>query len=74
MQQRGVYVRSGTRCTSGLWPSTSAFFFLIYFSLAVLDLRCCARAFSSCGEWGLLFVAVRGLLVALASPDAEHGL
>ena len=28
---------------------------------------CCARAFSSCGERGLLFVAVRGLLIAVAS-------
>ena len=32
----------------------------IYLFLAVLGLRCCARAFSSCGEWGLLFFAVRG--------------
>ena len=31
-------------------------------------------AFSSCGEWGLLFVAVRGLLIAVASLFAEHGL
>ena len=35
---------------------------------------CCVRAFSSCGERGLLFVAVCGLLIALASPAAEHGL
>ena len=35
--------------------------------LAALGLRCCARAFSSCGKWGLLFVAVRGLLIAVAS-------
>ena len=33
-----------------------------------------ARAFSSCGEWGLLFVAVRGLLIAVASLVAEQGL
>ena len=26
----------------------------IYLSLAALDLHCCARAFSSCGEQGLL--------------------
>ena len=26
-----------------------------------MGLRCCARAFSSCGERGLLFVVVRGL-------------
>ena len=29
--------------------------------MAALGLHCCARAFSSCGEQGLLFVAVRGL-------------
>ena len=28
----------------------------------MLGLRCCARAFSSCGKRGLLFVAVHGLL------------
>ena len=32
------------------------------------------HAFSSCGEWGLLFVAVHGLLIAVASLVAEHGL
>ena len=42
--------------------------------LAALGLRCCVRAFSSCGEWGLLFIAVRGLLIAVASLVAEHGL
>ena len=35
--------------------------------MAVLGLRCWARAFSSCGEWRLLFVAVRWLLIAVAS-------
>ena len=29
---------------------------------------------SSCGEWGLLFIAVHGLLLAVASLFAEHGL
>ena len=33
-----------------------------------------AWAFSSCGERGLLFVAVRGLLIVVASLAAEHGL
>ena len=32
------------------------------------------RLFSSCSEWGLLFVAVRGLLIAVASLVVEHGL
>ena len=31
------------------------------------------RLFSSCGEWELLFVAVHGLLIAVASLVAEHG-
>ena len=48
--------------------------YLLLFILAVLGLCCCAWAFSSCGEWGLLFVAVRGLLIVMASLVAEHGL
>ena len=53
------------------------FFFLIlfiYLFVAALGLRCCTRAFSSCGERGLLFVAVHGLLIAVASLIVEHGL
>ena len=46
----------------------------MYLFLAVLGLRCCARAFSSCGEWGLHFVAVHGLLIVVASLVAEHGV
>ena len=41
--------------------SVSSFYLFIYlFILAVLGLRCCAQAFSSCGERGLLFIVVRG--------------
>ena len=50
------------------------FFFFFNLFLAVLGLCCCAWAFSSCGERGLLFFAVRGLLIAVASLVAEHGL
>ena len=46
----------------------------IYLFLAALGLRCCTRAFSSCGEWGLLLVAVHGLLIAVASLVVEDGL
>ena len=42
--------------------------------MAVLGLRCCTQAFSSCCEQGLLFVVVHGLLIAVASLVAEHGL
>ena len=54
------------------------FFFLIYLFiylfLAVLGLRFCVRAFSSCGERGPLFIAVRGPLTIAASLVAEHKL
>ena len=51
-------------------------FFKIYFYLfmAVLGLRFCARAFSSCGERGPLFIAVRGPLTIAASLVEEHRL
>ena len=49
-------------------------FSLINLFLAVLGLCGCTLAFSSCGERGLLFVVVRGLLIAVASLVAEHGL
>ena len=42
--------------------------------LSLLGLCCCVWGFSSCGEWGLLFVAVHGFLSAVASLVAEHGL
>ena len=38
----------------------------IYLFMAALGLRCCMRAFSSRSERGLLFVAVCGLLTAVA--------
>ena len=49
-------------------------YLFIYLFLAALGLCCCKQAFSSCGEWGLLFVAVHGLLIAVASLVAEHRL
>ena len=32
------------------------------------------QAFSSCSKWGLLFTAVHGFLIAVASLVVEHGL
>ena len=49
-------------------------YLFIYLFLAVLGLRFCVRAFSSCGKWGPLFIAVRGPLTIAASPVAEHRL
>ena len=50
------------------------FMYLIYLFLAALGLHCCTRAFSGCGEQGLLFVALSGLLIAVASLVVDHGL
>ena len=42
--------------------------------MAVLGLRFCARAFSSCGKWGPLFIVVHGPLTIAASLVVEHRL
>ena len=49
-------------------------FYNFIYLLAVLGLCCCQWAFSSCGKWGQLFLAVCRLLSVTASPVAEHGL
>ena len=50
------------------------YLFFVYLFLTALGLRCCAWAFSSCGERGLLFIAVHGLLIVVASLVVEHRL
>ena len=42
--------------------------------MAALGLRFCARAFSSCGKWGPLFITVCGPLTITASLVAERRL
>ena len=59
------------------FKATSIFFIYLFnfiYFLAALGLRCCVWAFPSCGERGLLFVVVHGLLIAVASLVAEHRL
>ena len=48
--------------------------FYLFLFLADLGLCCCVRASSSCSKLVLLFVVVHGLLIAVASLVAEHGL
>ena len=63
--------------SSGSWKESFFFFFnviYLFIYLAVLGLRFCARTFSSCGERGPLFIAVRGPLTVAASLVAEHRL
>ena len=62
------------RYTEMLLDNFYLFLINLFLFLAALGLRCCAQAFSSCSEQGLLFVVVHGLLIAVASLIAEHGL
>ena len=63
MREQPNALCAGMRVTGCNTEHMSLFIYL----LAVLGLRCCTRAFSSCGERGLLFVAACGLLIAVAS-------
>ena len=50
-------------------------FFYVYVFIFVLGLPYYTGFFSSsCGKWGLLFLVVCRLLIAMASPVVEHGL
>ena len=63
LQNEGPYFRNKT-----------FFFFNFYLFMAVLGLRFCARALSSYGKRGPLFIAVRGPLTIAASLAVEHRL
>ena len=56
------------------WVVWVFLFFKIYLFLAVLGLRFCVRASSSCGKWGPLLIAACGPLTIAAPPAAEHRL
>ena len=47
--------------------------FLFIYLVALCPLWC-TQTSSSCGEWGLLFIAVHGRLLTVASLVAEHRL
>ena len=87
---KSTYVDDSKDMSVLIKPTKLNFFFLFILFLAALGLCCCTRTFSSCGDggyslllhvgflqlwqWGLLFVAAHGLLIAVASLVAEHGL
>ena len=83
LEEKKTHLNRGLRdnrdCLKRLLPLWIFFvFFLKYLFIrlfmAVLGLRFCARAFSSCGKQGPLFIAVRGPLTIVASLVAEHRL
>ena len=51
----------------------SRFFSFFFFLINLFIYFGCVGSLSSCGEWGLLFVGVHGLLIAVASL-VEHRL
>ena len=55
----------------GFVPDVLLLFIYLFFALG---LRCCAWAFSSCGERGLLFVVVHRFLIAVASRCRARAL
>ena len=71
---KSISLNNYVRFFLGKENPTISFLKITYLFLAVLGLCCCAWAFSSCGERGLLFIAVSRLLTAVASLVAEHGL
>ena len=50
------------------------FIYLLFIYFGCVGSSLLHVAFSSCGEQGLLFVVVPGLLTAVASLVVEHGL
>ena len=68
-----VYYQVGAQDTFYFFIFLNIYLF-IYLFMAVLGFCFCARAFSSCGKWGPLFIAVRWPLIIVASLVAEHRL
>ena len=75
------FIWTGTLRDICLFPERSYFslflyfiYLFIYLFMAVLGLCFCVRAFSSCGKWGPLFIAVCGPLAITTSLVAEHRL
>ena len=74
MKWRGKKGSVKLRVGSFLKYVSNCFYFIkTSLSVAATGLRCCTQAFSSCCEWGPLFVALCRLLIA-ASSLMEHGL
>ena len=78
-KENGWFLLKRPKLPDGFQGRSFFFFFNFYLFiyllfLAVLGLRFSSRAFSSCGEWGPLFITVRRPLTVAASVAAEHRL
>ena len=60
--------------TIPIWLTSVGYFTCFFFVVVATVLHCFVHAFSSCTEQGLIFTAVHGLLIVVASAAAEHKL
>ena len=56
------------------WPAFFTYIYIYLFIFGGAGFLLLKGLFSSCSEQGLLFIAVHGLLIAVASLVMEHGL
>ena len=63
-------------CLPPKWLASPSYYSVLllffFFFMAALGLGCRVQTFSSCSEQGPLFVAVHGLLIAVASLVIQH--
>ena len=74
MENCGEMISRTCCAIAELWVFCFFLILFIYLFMAVLGLRFCARAFSSCGKRGPLFITVRGPFTIAAPPVAGHRL
>ena len=72
MEEKKIHILFFLNCDYLTIVGDSFYFILFYLFMTVLGLHFCARAFSSCGKRGPLFIAARGPLTVAASLVAEH--
>ena len=70
----GLYVCPYVSARLFFFMCTELSLLFIYLFLVALGLHCCAWAFSSCGEWGLLFITLHRLLIVVISLVVKHRL
>ena len=68
MRQNVVHLKHTQCCMPVLLQFLKSF---MYFLFRCAGLCCYVWAFSSCSEWGRLFVSVRGFFIAVASLVGE---
>ena len=69
MSYKTVFIKDRFETTLFNYFFKRCYLFILF--LAAVGFHCFRKAFSRCSKQGLLFVVVLGLLIAVASFDAE---